>query len=153
MCSGGADIPLRISGYPIRGSPGQRLLAPHRGSFVACHALNRLSVPRHPSCALRSLAVQRESSTQIAWVLQATLTLLCLYVVVNVQVETLRLASRRDCSSRECSHFHNCTPEPTIVQAARRCCRICRCFRIRRMVETTGIEPVTPCVQGRCSPS
>jgi hypothetical protein len=58
----GGDVPLRTRGFPIRRSPGQRLLAPNRGSFVACHVLHRLSVPRHPSCALSSLTAQREST-------------------------------------------------------------------------------------------
>ena len=54
-----SDVPLRTRGFPIRRSPGQRLLAPDRGSIVACHVLHRLPVPRHPSCALSSFRFDR----------------------------------------------------------------------------------------------
>ncbi len=50
------DAPLRAPGFPIRASPGQRLLAPRRGTIVACHALHRPPAPRHPPWALIRLA-------------------------------------------------------------------------------------------------
>jgi hypothetical protein len=56
MCSDGGIAPLRAMGFPIRAPTGQSLLAARRGSFVAGDALHRLSVPRHPPCALLSLA-------------------------------------------------------------------------------------------------
>ena len=53
-----------MPGCPIRESPGPSLLAANRSSFVACYALHRLSVPRHPPCALCSLITQRDVSTR-----------------------------------------------------------------------------------------
>ena len=55
MCSGARDAALPTPGFPIRASPDHSLLAAPRGNFVACYALHRLSVPRHPPCALISL--------------------------------------------------------------------------------------------------
>ena len=57
MYSPAGDALLRAPSCLIRVSPDQRLLAPPRSAFVACHALHRPSVPRHPPCALRSFAI------------------------------------------------------------------------------------------------
>jgi hypothetical protein len=58
------DTALSVPGCPIRESPGPSLLAASRSSFVACYALHRLSVPRHPPCALCSLITQRDLLTR-----------------------------------------------------------------------------------------
>ena len=55
FCSGGGDAALPAPSYLIRESPGLSLLAACRNNFVACHALHRLLVPRHPPCAVSSL--------------------------------------------------------------------------------------------------
>ena len=43
-----------MEGCPIRESPGQAACA-YPKLFVACYALHRLQVPRHPPCALSNL--------------------------------------------------------------------------------------------------
>src|SRR5919106_380958 len=39
-------------GFPIRKSPGQRLVSTSPGLIAAAHVLHRLLAPRHPPCAL-----------------------------------------------------------------------------------------------------
>ena len=43
----GKFLVLNKKGFPIRTSPGHRLLPPHRGLSQVCHVLLRLSLPRH----------------------------------------------------------------------------------------------------------
>ncbi len=56
MCSGRGDEPLRPSGFPIRKSPDQSLVADSPGLIAGSYVLHRLLVPRHPPCALTNLA-------------------------------------------------------------------------------------------------
>ena len=44
------------SGFPIRKSPDQSLVADSPGLIAGSHVLHRLLVPRHPPCALKNLA-------------------------------------------------------------------------------------------------
>jgi hypothetical protein len=44
------------SGFPIRKSPDQRLVADSPGLIAGSNVLHRLLVPRHPPCALTNLA-------------------------------------------------------------------------------------------------
>ena len=46
---------LRHTGYPIRKSSGQSLVAAHRGLSQLKHVLHRLLAPRHSPCALSNL--------------------------------------------------------------------------------------------------
>ncbi len=44
-----------VLGFPIRTSPDQRSVANSPGHFAGSHVLHRLSMPRHPPCALKNL--------------------------------------------------------------------------------------------------
>ena len=57
MCSAERDWPLRQPGCPIRRSSDRCLLGGSPRLFAACSVLRRLLAPRHPPCALRTLAV------------------------------------------------------------------------------------------------
>jgi hypothetical protein len=58
MYSAGGSTDLLDGGFPIRRSPGRRLLTAHRGLSQFCHVLHRLLVPRHPPNALKSLTTR-----------------------------------------------------------------------------------------------
>src|SRR5437879_8571223 len=63
MCSTGSTWTLLQVGCPIRRSPDQRSLAAPRGLSQQRHVLLRPLVPRHPSCAIRSLTSYLHCST------------------------------------------------------------------------------------------
>ena len=66
MCSVMDDWTLLQPGFPIRKSPG---LTPECGFprlIAAYHVLHRLSVPRHPSCALSSLTTKKYRQSRIS---------------------------------------------------------------------------------------
>ena len=54
---------LRL-GSPIRTPPDQRSVANSPGLIAGSHVLHRLSMPRHPPCALSSLPTQTPHTTQ-----------------------------------------------------------------------------------------
>jgi hypothetical protein len=51
-------------GFPIRTSPDQRSVANSPGHFAGSHVLHRLSMPRHPPCALTNLPHQTLNTPQ-----------------------------------------------------------------------------------------
>ena len=61
---------IALPGFPIRKSPGQRLFDNSPELIAAYHVLLRLSAPRHPPCALYSLAtiprLQRITTPKLA---------------------------------------------------------------------------------------
>jgi hypothetical protein len=59
MYSAGSTRALPRVGFPIRKSPGQRLVSTSPGLIAAAHVLHRLLAPRHPPCAL-VLLIRRE---------------------------------------------------------------------------------------------
>src|SRR5216684_7942967 len=65
MYSGGNTRALPRVGFPIRRSRGQRLVSVSPGLIAAAHVLHRLSVPRHPPCAL-VLLIRRTPDIDVA---------------------------------------------------------------------------------------
>ena len=49
------------SGFPIRKSPDQSLVADYPGLIAGSYVLHRLLVPRHPPCALSSLSCYKDA--------------------------------------------------------------------------------------------
>jgi hypothetical protein len=66
MCSGRGDGPLRPTGFPIRKSPDLSLVADSPGLIAGSYVLLRLLVPRHPPCALISLATTDDARVHCA---------------------------------------------------------------------------------------
>ena len=66
MCSARSDGTLPPSGFPIRKSPGQRLLGNSPELIAAYHVLHHLPTPRHPPFALSSLAKNIKKTLTLA---------------------------------------------------------------------------------------
>src|ERR1700729_2960933 len=66
MCSGRGDGQLRPTGFPIRKSPDQCLVADSPGLIAGSNVLLRLLVPRHPPCALINLATTDDARVHYA---------------------------------------------------------------------------------------
>ena len=156
---------------PACGSPGL---------IAACHVLHRLLLPRHPPCALSSLTIKftdrtaltgpRQKSqvrspacssiTALTDLLTSRLGTICvtrlacrffpIYSVVKHRPPGLRRSppQRLRYSSR-CSMFS----APGDAQHRTACSFALPATGHQDLVELTGIEPVTPCLQSRCSPS
>src|ERR1700733_5496009 len=66
MCSDRGDEQLRSTGFPIRKSPDQCLVADFPGLIAGSNVLLRLLVPRHPPCALINLATTIDARVHCA---------------------------------------------------------------------------------------
>src|ERR1035441_1696118 len=66
MCSGRGDGQLCPTGFPIRKSPDQCLVADSPGLIAGSNVLLRLLVPRHPPCALINLATTIDARVHYA---------------------------------------------------------------------------------------
>jgi hypothetical protein len=62
----GATGHYALSGFPIRRSPGQSLVADSPGLIAGSYVLLRLLVPRHPPCALTNLATTDDARVHCA---------------------------------------------------------------------------------------
>ena len=127
-------------GFPIRKSPGQSLFSGSPKLIAAYHVLHRLSLPRHPPYALSSLTIKKLLYNQFYPFVLPTIT------PRNSGPGLLRFTtfdSRFAASTPTTNHLCNC--QRTLYR------RIL--FARTNLVEVNGFEPMTPCVQGRCSPS
>src|ERR1700678_2881835 len=66
MCSGRGDEQLRSTGFPIRKSSDQCLVADFPRLIAGSNVLLRLLVPRHPPCALINLATTIDARVHCA---------------------------------------------------------------------------------------
>ena len=116
--------------------------------FAACHVLLRLPVPRHPPCALCCLTnftyvrVQHRISS-IVFTLSENLLVFLFNNRLSKLLLPFPVSEKLILSiSLSLSSFDTLFS----FQGA-------FWWTLRFMVENKGFEPLTPCVQGRCSPS
>ena len=124
--------------------------------IAACHVLRRLLVPRHPPCALLHL------TKSVAWWRSSGLSLLQSNCYLTLSESflffwflglTLKLYS--DLSEPTKFWKNTLVIFLDFVFVVNFCLYTIFAIQFSRykMVENKGIEPLTPCVQGRCSPS
>ena len=163
----------------IHGSKGAR---PSPRLFAACHVLHRLSVPRHPPNALkrliRSSSAAHREQTPHAPASKPRLVTLSTHSITRLAVNLRSLppqalaqgkATRANSQSHsypQCQRAVRRTEirgrrterprEPHDLASTRASLGITSSavlLPVKRLVEPTGIEPVTPCLQSRCSTS
>ena len=119
------------TGFPHSGILGLASVCDYPRLIAAYHALHRLLMPRHPPYTLSSLTPNRIATRGLNLV-ETRIT----YSIVKEQRE-LHSRNRK-------TRLHSC--------------RICVELTVRipstasQLVEMSGIEPLTPCLQSRCSP-
>ena len=125
------------AGFPHSDIPGSLPAGDSPKLFAANHVLHRPIVPRHPPCALRSFNTHAISQ---------------LRDFPRLPVQLLR------CQHRKRFRFRPPRSMPRDIQRARRPRTSpavprpyiqATCFA----VEPRGFEPLTPCLQSRCSPA
>ena len=161
----------------IHGSKGAR---PSPRLFAACHVLHRLSVPRHPPNALTRLircasAAHREQTPRMRASTPRLILSTSFYPpgrcpgslaarapaqarqsLANGQSHSYPQCQRPDLRDQASGIRGSLYPSPTrsLACPSERAPSDARCLSCGiRLVEPTGIEPVTPCLQSRCSPS
>ncbi len=169
-------------GLPHSEIPGSTIARISPGLFAACHVLHRLSVPRHPPNALIALdpkLSKRHAQRQVPAPFAQYFGHSALSALPTADMcddhEHRRLRRRRQqvpwrrerprlrpatlsyprCqrSRRTCDRCR-ATPGPSIVSSQyRQTLRTPSCSGRPSLVELTGFEPATPCLQSRCSPN
>ena len=115
---------LILIGFPIQKSPDLNLFSGSPKLIAANHAFHRLLAPRHPPCALCSLTINQITQHLI----------LNLYTLFNCQRTSVNRVNR------------NLKQKIKLL--------LIPYFKLQKVVvEVSGLEPLTPCVQGRCSPN
>ena len=110
--------------------------------FAACHVLLRLPVPRHPPCALSCL-ISRHASALLHGLLHYCFRSLVNYLWFSLDFVIVYYPSVISSFVVFCF----------LVSILYSVFRVHTNLRSCRLVENKGLEPLTPCVQGRCSPS
>ena len=124
------------AGFPHSEIRGSRLMCSSPRLFAACHVLRRLLMPRHSPCALISLIYYSCFSNYAGIPPRFFRNCNCYPFFIKVP----QFASFAFLSVALLLLF---------VQFSR-----CKSLRVQaRMVEISGFEPLTPCLQSRCSPS
>ena len=133
------SIPLPVSGFPHSEISGSKLICSSPQLIAACHVLHRLPVPRHSPCALSSLTFCLGLfwflflSKFFAWIKDSSLK-----TIVDESFDSYLIFCLL-------YHLFSCYSF----------------FKVQwwvipqkmRLVEMRRIELLTPCLQGRCSPS
>ena len=139
------------AGFPHSDISGSTRMCRSPKLFAACHVLHRLLMPRHSPCALISLTNRQKmlSHPPLLW------------------FSKNYAASQKNFYRSNCSCYpiipHFCAPLPGRLPSVALLLLIifhCSVFKVQillraraRMVEISGIEPLTPCLQSRCSTS
>ena len=121
------------SGFPHSDISGSMDICSSPKLFAAYHVLHRLSVPRHPPCALFCLALSDTialiSDGFVAWFVSLSSLLSQRLVFVSIYVSRILRCFVYAVFKVQCSAF------------------------FRKQVEIKRFELSTPCLQGRCSPN
>ena len=166
-------VQRRMTGYcpaglPHSDIPGSMDICSSPRLFAACHVLLRLLMPRHSPCALSSLTYRRSHSdlSENSWfslrIMQA-LQRSKLYVTLHPfgccsTINLLRHVFPHDASLLpyllcHIVQFSRCRT-PASLEARSKHSSSLKCFDpVSTLVEISGFEPLTSCLQGRRSPS
>jgi hypothetical protein len=155
MYSGGDHLAV---GFPHSDIAGSKDACSSPTLIAACRVLLRLSAPRHPPSTLSNLTIKCLELMRSAIVcFVRTQPLRILKTTTRIQFSRNILIARiNGAASEDCLSIH-----PSDATAARKSGNDAKRARISgsaplaegAMVELIGLEPTTPCLQSRCSPS
>ena len=165
-------VQRRMTGYcpaglPHSDIPGSMDICSSPRLFAACHVLLRLLMPRHSPCALSSLTYRRFHSdlSENSWfslrIMQAYKDRNCmspciLSDAVPHSICFIMLSHDASLLPYLLCHivqFSRCRT-PASLEARSKHSSSLKCFDpVSTLVEISGFEPLTSCLQGRRSPS
>src|SRR5690348_792068 len=107
MYSGTGTAALPAVSFLIRRSRDRRMVSFSPGLIAAAHVLHRLSVPRHPPCAL-VLLIRRTPELDVAMEFSRCLRATPPYRKTRAALGLSKLNSMRDIEGRHCSRRAEC---------------------------------------------
>ena len=143
---------MNPAGLPHSETHGSKPICGSPWLFAAYRVLHRLPVPRHSPCALLSLTFMCSSSFLSSKIIVFSYpnynflkhTQLFKTVAVYAPLLSFFFVQFSRCDSPAPLRFH----KVRILKTGLPVSNICTL-----LVEMNGIEPMTPCLQSRCSPS
>ena len=151
------------AGFPHSEICGSKLMCSSPQLIAACHVLRRLLMPRHSPCALSSLTssavpfqVPPGPGSQELCRLQIRFIVVCVTLLISKKSTNFTLLPlccllAISCLLH-CSVFKVQVSDPS-SRSDRNARSLDQTLRFDLVVEVTGLEPVTPCLQRRCSTS
>ena len=148
------------AGFPHSEIPGSKPMCGSPRLIAACHVLHRLSMPRHSPCALISLTVTQIFFRSATGSHQELCRLQIRFIVVlcypfkkstKVYFVTSLLLARNFLLAFTVQ-FSRYRPLILFQDQIEMLGRLPKHFNLF-LVEVTGLEPVTPCLQSKCSTS
>ena len=147
------------AGFPHSEIPGSKPMCGSPRLIAACHVLHRLSMPRHSPCALSSLTYRFLPETLVLLELcrlQIRFIVVCVTLLISKKSTNFTLLPlccllAISCLLH-CSVFKVQVSDPS-SRSDRNARSLDQTLRFDLVVEVTGLEPVTPCLQSRCSTS
>ena len=146
-------------GFPHSEICGSMLMCSSPQLIAACHVLHRLLMPRHSPCALISLTFVEQPfklfSLVLIRIMQASVWFHCSFCTLYLKspqnyfvtslllARNFLLASLFSFQGAASDLFQGQIETFNFLNTSIRSC----------LVEVTGLEPVTPCLQSRCSSS
>ena len=145
------------AGFPHSEIPGSKLMCSSPRLIAACHVLHRLSMPRHSPCALSSLTYRFLPETLVLLELCRLQIRFIVVCVTHLKSSTIKTLLPLCCLLAiscllHCSVFKVQVSDPS-SRSDRNARSLDQTLRFDLVVEVTGLEPVTPCLQSRCSTS
>ena len=143
------------AGFPHSEILGSKLMCSSPQLIAACHVLLRLLMPRHSPCALISLTYRslRSPGSQELCRPQIWFIVVCvtLFLKSTKNFDTSLLLARNFLLASLFSFQGACS---NLLQGQMEMLGLLtKHFNLISLVEVTGLEPVTPCLQSRCSTS
>ena len=158
------------TGFPHSDISGSQLMCSSPKLFAACHVLRRLLMPRHPPCALSSLTSRSSNyagtrsyyeivpNFRFPQFLRFLLPCFALSYYCSVFKVRAPVCQNQipkfDQDRTPVSNFNMVGPSGLEPPTSR--LSVVRSSQLSYgpiLVEISGIEPLTPCLQSRCSPS
>ena len=158
---------IPCGGFPHSEISGSMLICSSPKLIAAYHVLHRLLMPRHSPCALISLTIESFDS-QSTITLEKSLSVLYYSWIMQAHMFEVYIAKIVFLPNFLNNKFpfmlpsHNCIiitmfsfqgASLNLFDKKLNEASISWCFSQSLVVESTGIEPVTSCLQGRRSPS
>jgi hypothetical protein len=150
-------------GLPHSEIPGSKRACRSPRHIAACHVLHRLSVPRHPPSTLSNLTIKcLDLMRSAATYPPKRANTSCISLIYNpYSIVNERWIAKIDAATRPLPVMSTAEPRGLAVLCAAGDVQprdsIAPSSRAvtggRRLVELIGIEPTTPWLQTRCSPS
>ena len=136
---------LQLARFPHSDMYGSPDICSSPYLFAAYHVLHRLWEPRHPPCALSYFLLRMPLLLGMECFLIVDLNFSLGYKYPMLQNKTTSLLL----SSLSIIFFNMSKNVIEYITKCSKCYLLTNCFS--QIVENNGFEPLTPCVQGRCS--